>query len=312
MEASDESLHDILKKIVPDRFSVNVIYHYTSFETFPIFFEDDADLYCTYFGALNDSKEIELGWRLCINYFEEKYNITSKIRELLWICYRDSIMHAGFVAPWVVSFSLAKDSLPQWIAYTDKKHGGYALGFSKGQLETCMHRLANNIKKKKDLKGVKRYPYEINLFPCLYSKQDEDSINGVLNSYFGTEHKTISKINLDNWQSCLNEVSEIINKMLLFSSIIKHDSFRNEQEIRLIVQPSQSVYDECFFKGGKPRWKTNIAKYINAPLNSLLREIWVSPHGDRMMLQSSAKIMKLKHNMKNCEIIESESPYNGR
>lgn len=307
---NNETFCAYLQERLPKLFNSPVLYHYTAFRTFPVFFGSGADLYCTHFAALNDGAEIGQGWEMAIRYLNEHKGWTDEKCALLRDYYKKDLLANKVVSPWIMSFSLAKDSLAQWVAYTDKKEGGYAMGFDRAQLEQMVVRVTCNTKKKRDANAEKVEPYRMYVLPCLYSNADKDVIDGLFEFYFDQEVEVFDSVkNADEPDS--KDMAQIVAKLLLVSSIIKHESFKYEEEVRLIVQPTIPTYDECEFLGGKPRWKTNISKYINAPLSSLVKEVWLSPHGDRQVLLASAQIMKAKYEL-SCEIRESTSPYNGR
>lgn len=308
---NNETIYTYLRRQLSWRFDTPVLYHYTSFRTFPVFFGKTADLYCTHFAALNDGAEIRKGWEMVVRYLSEHNKWSNNKCNLLWKYYKEGVLANKFVSPWIMSFSLAQDSLPQWVAYTDKKEGGYALGFDRAQLEQMVVSVACNTMKMRNGYDEKAAPFRMYVLPCLYSNTDRGVIEGLFELYFNQDMDVFDRVkNADNPE--LKDIVKIVAKLLLVSSIIKHESFRYEEEVRLIIQPTIFTYNECDFIGGKPRWKTNISKYINAPLCSLLKEILVSPHGDRQVLLTSAQIMKAKHGLSNCEIKESASPYNGR
>ena len=309
-QPNSETIYSYLQEKLSRRFGASVLYHYTTFRTFPVFFGPNADLYCTHFAALNDGAEVGQGWEMVIRYLNEQKGWPNEKCSLLWAYYKKGVLQNKVVSPWVMSFSLAQDSLAQWVAYTDKKEGGYALGFDREKLQTMVNRVACNTKKKHDENDEKVVPFRMYMLPCLYSETDMDVIEGLFDLYFNQEIDVFDRVkNADEPEP--KDVAKILAKMLLVSSIIKHESFRYEEEVRLIIQPTIATYDECEFIGGKPRWKTNISKYINAPLCSLIKEIWVSPHGDRQVLLTAAQVMAAKQGL-SCEIMKSASPYNGR
>lgn len=307
---NNETFCAYLQEQLPKLFNSPVLYHYTAFRTFPVFFGSGADLYCTHFAALNDGAEVGQGWEMAIKYLNKYKGWADEKCDLLRDYYKKDLLANKVVSPWIMSFSLAKDSLAQWVAYTDKKEGGYAIGFDREKLEQMVIRVACNIKKKRDENDKKVVPFRMHVLPCLYSNTDKDVIEGLFECYFDKEVEVLDRVKYADRPDS-KDMAKIVEKLLLVSSIIKHESFKYEEEVRLIIQPSIPTYDACEFMGGKPRWKTNISTYINAPLCSLIKEIWVSPHGDRQVLLASAQIMKAKYGL-SCEIRESTSPYNGR
>lgn len=301
---NSKTIYSYLNEVVPQKFDTSVLYHYTAFRTFPVFFEENADLYCTHFAALNDSAEVRQGWEMAIRFLNVNKGFPKGKCNLLWNCYTKGVLKNKVVSPWIMSFSRAQDSLAQWVAYTDKKEGGYALGFEREKLQAAVNSIAFDADKKMN-GGIRCRVY---ILPCIYSDSDREVIEGLFDFYFGQANELFERVKSatePDWK----DVASIVAKVLLVSSIIKHESFKYEEENRLIIQPTISTYDECKFIGGKPRWETKIASHCK--LGRLLKEIWVSPHGDRQVLLSSAQIMVAKHGL-SCEIKESSSPYNGR
>ena len=307
---TEGTLYSFLQERRPQCFNAPILYHYTSFGKFSVFFKKDADLYCTHFAALNDGNEIGQGWEIVVRYLNENMDWKTDKCNLIWNYYKKGIRENKIVSPWIMSFSLAKDSLPQWIGYTDKKEGGFALGFDAVQLQEVIKEMSRVDSEARKEKGEEVAPFRMYILPCLYSGKDANVITELLSRYINQDVALFNRVR-DDKEPDVADKAKIIAKLLLVSAIIKHDSFCHEKEMRLIIQPTSSKFDDCDFIGGKPRWKTNIAQYVKSPLCGLIKEIWVSPHGDRQVLLTSAQIMAAKHGL-SCEIKESSSPYNGR
>ena len=286
------------------------MYHYTSFQTFPVFFEKNADLFCTHFAALNDGHEVREGWVAAIRFLESEYEWSKEKCDLLWSYYTHGVLAGKFGTIWVMSFSRSRDSLNQWVAYTDRNEGGYALGFDVQNLEKMLNRARCNAKKIHVTEDRKDYPCRMYILPCLYTDSDSETIQGLFRTYFGQSKDVFDKVKTSDSPSN-TDLAKVLAKIQVVSATIKHESFRYEEEVRLVVQQTAQDFSNCEFIAGKPRWKTQIGKYMNGALCNLFSEIVISPHGDRQVLRTSANVMMAKHSLW-CKVVESTSPYNGR
>lgn len=309
-EPREETIYGFMKNAAKEKFPRDVMYHYTSFRTFPVFFKKDADLFCTHFAALNDGHEVREGWVVAIRFLESEYGWPKEKCDLLWEYYKRGVLTGKFGTIWVMSFSRSRDSLSQWIAYTDRKEGGYALGFDAQNLEGMLNRARCNMKKIRITGSRKDYPCRMYILPCLYTDSDRNAIDGLFRTYFGQTKDAFDEVKNSSEPSSEN-LAKIIAKIQVVATIIKHESFRYEEEVRLVVQQTAQDFTKCEFIAGKPRWKTQIGEFMNGNLCELFKEIVISPHGDRQVLLTSANVMKEKHSLA-CEITKSSSPYNGR
>ena len=310
VEPKEETIYGFMKNAVPEKFPCDVMYHYTSFRTFPVFFEKNADLFCTHFAALNDGHEVREGWDAAIRFIEAEYGWPKEKCDWLWAYYKKGVLAGKFGTIWVMSFSRSRDSLGQWIAYTDREEGGYALGFDAQNLEGMLNRARCNMKKIRVTGNRKNYPCRMYILPCLYTDSDRNAIDGLFKTYFGQAKDVFDNVKNSSNPSSVN-LAKIIAKIQVVAAIIKHESFRYEEEVRLVVQQTAQDLTKCEFIAGKPRWKTQIGGFMNGNLCGLFKEIVISPHGDKQVLLTSANVMKAKYSLA-CEITESSSPYNGR
>ena len=309
-KSNEVKVYDFLRKKVPDKFPCDVMYHYTSFRTFPVFFEKNADLFCTHFAALNDGHEVREGWGAAIRFLESEYEWPKEKCDLLWSYYTREVLAGKFGTVWVMSFSRSRDSLNQWIAYTDRDEGGYALGFDVQNLEKMLNRVRSNAKKVHVTEDRKAYPCRMYILPCLYTDSDRSTIDDLFRTCFGQAEDVFEKVKISK-DPAKADLAAVIAELQVVAAIIKHESFRYEEEVRLVVHQTAQDFSQCEFIAGKPRWKTQIGAYMNSSLCSLFKEVVISPHGDNQVLQTSANVMRAKHSLE-CAITESTSPYNGR
>lgn len=276
-----------------------ILYHYTTLPTLAEFCKDDGKLYCTHFAALNDSSELSFGIGLICEQLEAKFGVPHGLCEQFKRCF-DKGCSTGQIPPtWIMSFSLEQDSLYQWGMYTDRQQGGYSVGFDENKLKQLVY----------DYNDKCICPFSLYLFPCMYGKTNKNEIDLFLKALFGNNKdlQTIKSCSSGN----KNAVAHIFARTVLASCVIKHESFAYENEVRLIVPPIHSNFGDAAFIGGKPRWNTSLFPNEDGQLRSLIKEIWVSPHGARQLLKATAEVLVRKYVLKTA-IKESASPYNGR
>ena len=296
-----KSLVSFLGETFSDRYARGTLYHYTSAQTFPVFFNDKADLYCTYYASLNDDLEIAEGWKVAIQYLENVFDLKPNKKNLLLKEYHQTL-HDEISTPWIMSFSEEGDSLPQWVAYTDRSCGGYAIGFDKALLRYAIDDVAI---KQRGL-GESR-TCSVYFAPCFYEPGD---IRKILDFFFQEQHAELIKAFSCKTKPTRLDVIRVASKIFLVAGLIKHRSFRSEQEWRIIYSPCGHAYEECEFIAGKPRQKVN-AFSQKKRLRDIISEVRISPHGDVRTLAVNAAIMRKKFRL-NFEIINSDSPFNGK
>lgn len=287
-------LRNFLKKKFSDRFAAEQLYHYTNCDVAQEFFKTGADLWCTHYKYLNDSKEWCGGLELISDYLrsqgrndiaEEVYSLPNKIGCL----------------PWIVSFSMNCDKAAMWGMYCDRSKGGYAFGFNRLVLEELIE------KKNKTSRD------EYFLLPCIY---DVDSVNMVLehilNECHSEEDERLYR------EGCEFELTpRILSRVFFLSLIVKHQSFDYENEWRLIVRKHDVVplsdkgLRQLYSKGGKekPHITSNL---FGNPLREYFSQVMVSPCGDVDQNFNQIANTRDEYNLGSLSIERSRSPYNGR
>ena len=244
-------------------------------------------------------------------WFRENYNVLVRSGEI--------------VTPWVMSFSCEKDSLNQWGMYTDRERGGVAVGFDVEQLGSAIDRWPGCYSKEAltsdGEKGADK-KFELRLLPCLYAETDEKLIQELFDMRLKPHADVFRRI---GEASAAQEISAddftcAIIPILEVSAIIKHEAFRNEKEVRLVLLPMTKSLSDCGLIGGKPRWKTHVyetrkeghGNLKRKPLRGMIKEVVISPHGDTDMLWTTARFLLDKYEMSWCTLEKSSLPYNGR
>ena len=242
-----------------------LVYHYTTIDTFEVLTRENADFVCTYCGALNDKAEFSTGIRLLRNYFDKHPNLAGGLSmETL-----QSMAEEPAFSSWSMSFSSAGDSLNQWIAYTDHRDGGVALGFSIDDLLTRIKQTEHGIQL-------------LYLVPCLYESVHKEEIECLLSFLFGPYRDGLLKQSMKKGVVLDEAKSRAIITLsvaLIFAAMAKDESFREEKEWRIVLQPfDDAVTRSCVFLGGKPRLHTHLFGRDYLIANSI-KDIVCSPHG---------------------------------
>lgn len=320
------NFYELVTSLKADTLKQNdILYHYTSLDTFCTMLADDADFYCTHFNALNDAAEVLMGELVIEKFLKRNFGWTED--KCMWfrVNYRNMIKNEECVVPWIMSFSRARDCNNQWIAYTDKLRGGVSIGFDRvrilGEIDRkpgCYHGCVSGECKEKSAEPS----FCLRLVPCLYEGTDDQAVDKMLNDVFNPFKELFERIGFARSDQEIDRKDFVcaVNVILELSTVIKHRAFEYEQEERLVLLPMTRSCEDCVMIGGKPRWKTHIAETTHEGLGSsklrgirgMMKEVLISPHGDRELAMTSVKVLLNKYNMDFCNVHESRSPYNGR
>ena len=320
------TMYDFLSEKKKDAFNgKGILYHYTSIDTFQKLLADNGDFYCTDFRVLNDSSEMMMGMELALKYLSVVF--TWSEMKCVWFRenYKMLVGGGGIVTPWVMSFSCERDSLNQWGMYTDRERGGVAVGFDISLVNSAIGRWPGCYSKaaltSEGEKGLDK-KFELQLLPCLYAETDKDTINELFDMRLKPhadvfrrigEASAAQEIPADDFTCAIISILEV-------SAIIKHEAFRNEKEVRLVLLPMTKSLADCELIGGKPRWKTYVCvtrkeghgNPKREPLRGMIKEVLISPQGDPDMLWTTVRFLLDKYEMSWCTLEKSSLPYNGR
>ncbi len=229
--------------------------------------------------------------KMCINLWETRYDFMNDRSEYmlglrlvkefvarLQITFPDMSgeMYNSFFFPYIISFSESQDCLPMWNMYGSNGKG-ISLGFSKdiglnntiNQCVYCENELTENIARE---------------FEEILSN---DRLNDIEKVYF-----TFSKI----------------------CSKIKNSSFQHEKEWRFIDFDTFGPIDgilKSFPNFMKFRERNGLIvpyKIIKFPTKHL-KEIWIGPTANMDLSESSIRSFLDYNNLKNVNILRSQSPY---
>lgn len=312
------AFHKLFKESFPELFCCGMIYHYTTKEAFLELVKPAAKLYATYFRALNDDEEHKLGFNYVINdYLPRKHKeYVALMKPFLenddkWLS--NEHPNGLLLDPWVMSFSRKRDSLYQWRSYTDVRNGGFALGFEFSELEKLVEVSVKSRRSRRDV-DVHAFDYELHFLPCVYldvaDKKSKDCADKILDFIFENHY-------LNRIRDAEIEKKEVKGALLticanLFAAITKNHSFADEKEVRLLMLvKSKFYYDSIEFVGGKPRLEIPFKCETHQAVESYVKDVTLSPHGDRCLLRSIADCAARRANL-NYKILKSACPYNGR
>lgn len=273
------------------------VYHYTTADVLEKFLADDGDLLCTHCRSLNDGGEFLFGAGHFIDYMKARsWNqdlIARLTKQISGFAQYDLSM------PWIFSFSWYNDFLPQWSVYTDKRDGGYAIGFSVDkliELGTIRSDKANM---------DSHYPVTTYYLPCIYVGIDD--VFAEFDKFFQghIDSGDVHSARIDD-----HLVNEVMCRALVVVAAVKDRSFYMEGESRLVISAN---FDEAYKRinsiGGRARMPALVKEDIG-PLRDMIESVIISPHGKRDSLFVNALNLKRKHNA-NFEIKFSPSPYRG-
>ena len=323
------TMFDFLCGKMPEYFDDKaILYHYTSVDVLNKFLEDEGDFYCTHFGLLNDSSEMMMGLSIVESYLRKKFKWSEKTCVWFRENYNLLVRSGKVVVPWVMSFSRARDSLNQWNMYTNRETGGVAVGFKMGLLWSELGRTPGcyskaTLKANGEKGDIQDKAFELKLLPCLYAESDAILIEELFKEFLLPHESTFRRIGEVTTSKEIDPVNftEAIFSILEVSSIVKHEAFKNEQEIRLVLLPMTKSLVDCELVGGKLRWKTYVCKTrkegdgmksTRKALRGMIKEVMISPHGDTDMLWTTVRGLLDKYEMDWCELKRSALPYNGR
>lgn len=312
------AFHEEFRKRFPELFGSGLVYHYTTKEVLLELAKKDAKFFATYFRALNDDQEYNKGLSYVMKNYLPRYNKT--ILKLLkpyiedddeWL--KQETPNKPILFPWVMSLSRSADSLYQWRAYTDPIDGGVAVGFDFEELEklTSISVSARRARKDSDPTAL---AYELHFLPCLYldedNKEDVARANKILDFLFKEWYEVRKKeAGFTKRKDCAVLALVVAN---LFALITKNASFRDEQEVRLVLFLKDPKYfGNISFVGGKPRVEIPLPRDTGVKVNELIKKVVISPHGDKCMLRSIVDMAAIRNGI-NYKIKPSKSSFNGR
>lgn len=253
-----------------------LLWHYTSVDALvSILSNDDPTLRASHILHLNDTAELKHGLGAMKSLFKNQVDEPFDIQGLL-----DQMLNDEY-DPEIYSFSLSgcEDSLYQWIAYCPNQ-GGIALGFEftiTSENEILQEELYLR------MPATPGYVQVPQFGECHYFRNP----NQVDPDWLVVKANKMAEPNL------------LTNAMFL-----KHEAFHFEKEYRLFFHPMPHNPHNIpiQFNGNKP--------FIDFHFHpQILKQIYVSPRGDKKITERTVKKILRVKDMEHVEIVVSDVPF---
>ena len=306
----------------------DIVYHYTSRDACVSVFEnlikgrgdsasgDKCGFAFTDYRFLNDNKEIAIGLKMAKMWLRNSPGDLEKLvpRILRALSARAK---SKFV-PHILSLSLSRDCAVNWMTYTSRKDGGFAIGLRHDLIEKAVAEFNSKAEINHDKMVLpEEYSRPLIFHPCIYCPQSilEGRLRGKKydlfnNAYISLLDQSFAGIGQylydreDDYESC---VYWCVERLLQVICLVKSDEFRFENEWRLVLRPEllKNGVDTKVL-GGKAR---AVPRGLN--LSQCITTLCASPHGDRdrLRLLGDFQMQRLGRKAKT---LLSDSSYNGK
>lgn len=292
-----------------DRQTPSLLYHYTTIDTLIGILETNT-VRATNISQMNDHMEFAIGSNRFAEWFSQNKTKSEKLNEI--IDYISKILAKDTSGLYVVSFSERCDYLPQWRAYTSIGEGGVSIGFDL-------------TKHKKYLGFGDNHPNEdtsdefgdrLRICPCNYSKTgitDELVLKSLLDSTYA------------QLPGGLDSLMQVIHKSNQIRVSTKHSAYEEEKEWRGIVTDHlppknwENMGDHWHppieidhkIKHFAIKLNQKKRKFIELMINPMkyIKEIWISPHGERKVMEGVINFFIDKDKLPDGCIRFSEIPF---
>lgn len=192
-----------------------ILHHYTSGVGL-LGIVNSSSMWATKIQYMNDSKEfihsVELAKSELMNF---KKDLENKIETEVADCLIDNLNRATELALYVICFSEVGDSLSQWRGYCPPSFG-YSIGFNINQLRTLASTQGFYLDK------------------CIYNREEQKAVikKWVLSSTAELVSRVSTSVNIK--KACDENFGILLMKFIKFAPFIKHDTFKDEREWRLV------------------------------------------------------------------------------
>jgi len=240
---------------------------------------------------LNDSLEFKHAFELLRDEINTRLSDAEELEKAFLNSVLSSFTSTSYLNIFVCSFSEEGDLLSQWRAYS-ANGTGYSLGIHYNDLSSLIQ--GQNFK----------------LVKCIYDINDQKVIirnllrNAVLNYVENRKTNISATINI--------HLAYFLEDFLRIAPILKHDSYYEEQEWRLISPQISLDNSEVDFREGKstivPYFKFRLAKETE---NLKLRKLIVGPNPQKWDATIPVAYLITKNKIENCSVGLSRIPYRG-
>ena len=266
-----------------------ILHHYTSGAGVLGIFESDS-IWATRIQYMNDAKEFLHAIEIAEEHLRKiGHESDDELRKKFCDAVPDNLNRADQLTIYVVCFSEIEDSLSQWRGYCPPSFG-YSLGFVGDKLEIVGKNQGFILK------------------PCIYESVEqgnivkrwaEQTVEYLIARYSDSEDFT---------EFCRRQSGHILETFIQFAPFLKHSSFQDEREWRLVsVIPTDDSRTEL-----RPG-KSTLVPYVKVKLglSSDQGPLWnlrvgATPHKDLAM--NAITVMFNKVHFRN-GIAASETPY---
>lgn len=265
-----------------------VLYHYTGVVGLLGILEKN-EIWTSNIHFLNDSKEfnhaIECAKQILRIELDKAGVVDSKDSLIKRVS--DRFEEFEHLSIHVASFSEERDLLSQWRSYCPPG-AGYAIGFDHGHLGSIAQRQAYRLR------------------PCAYTHMEHSVlIRPVILRFIHATIKLKNEQIRDNDPVIEKALKNLIEDFIQIAPMIKHESFKEEREWRLISEP---------FPTNHPKWNVKPGKKMLIPyspfqLDNAICEIVVGSTSNQYLAGSSVASALNKYGIKGWRVSYSNSSY---
>lgn len=307
MNTISPTLNSILATDPPD-----LLFHYTS-PAGLIGIAESKRLWATNIRYLNDSKELDHAVdysRNCLSNYSRREDFYSP-EELELFKRMDQGIYAANRMVYVFSLTAERDLLSQWRAYSPPS-GGYSIGFPFTKLKIMADK------------------QEFYLTPCVYDHAQQYTIVSEIISHHLECFRSLKNEHLGGGIEAIYErvVKEFAQDVAKHGPVLKHRSFSEEREWRLVSSPLNIVHPKISYRAGRhsivPYFEFDLVDAENSTLVDVgnVRSVdvgnvrsslgvVVGPTADSGSAQLAVQSLLLKNFGMGCWHGSSEAPYRG-
>lgn len=268
------------------------LYHYTTGPGF-LGIVESKQIWATSIHYMNDAKEFALTLEMassCLHTVREDIKIAQELA--LLDCMIQDLERVARVNVCIVSFSEVPDQLSQWRAYT----GDY--GFSLGLRTEHLRAVAAE--------------QDFFLAPCIYDYKEQVSVIKEIVSFYIQEFRSqggeqqATEIDKARKQVSWKFVQDIVR----YGPVLKHASFMEEREWRLISRPTPIDHPQMAYRSGRsmltPYFRLRLCRG-EEPLDVSWVIVGPTPHPR----QASIAVFDVlyKHRVTGFTIRDTSTPY---
>ena len=286
-----------------DETKPDILYHYTSIDAFRNIMESKI-MHATRYDQMNDFSEVRLGIDKLLEAISN-YNIDHSFLDLKkFLISVIKSFKKDTLDIYILSLSSVADSIDQWRAYAP--NGGVSIGFDRKMImKGFLTEFTQNIGRDK-IDKFKIPDPSSQLMRCIYTDK-----NGNLDLHSIVKNRFFKPNSYNAMFKSQNKVVKIFFRASLPVTIyqticsIKHGAYDSEREWRC-VNYRPNLHDYPVKLNENNRW------YIEMEFdpNDYIKEIWISPHGDKKSCKNVIDYLRSKYDLKFV-VKNSQIPFRG-